>query len=71
LHINLFDNGAVELCREPPFSVACQASARWLEQVRTVDDDLFIGEQFTRNPLQNVFPAVPDNPEHELLQQEL
>jgi hypothetical protein len=39
--------------------------------VRTVDDDLFIGEQFTRNPVQNVFPAMPDPPEHELLQQEL
>jgi phosphoglycerol transferase MdoB-like AlkP superfamily enzyme len=71
LHINLFETGEVELCREPPFSAACQTSARWLEQVRTVDDDLFIGEQFTRDPVQGVLPAVPDNSEHELLQQEL
>jgi phosphoglycerol transferase MdoB-like AlkP superfamily enzyme len=71
LHINLFENGAVEVCREPPFSSACQASAHWLEQVRTVDDDLFIGEQFTRNPVPGVFPAVPENPEHEPVQQEL
>ena len=71
LHINLFEDGAVELCREPPFSTACQASAHWLEQVRTVDDDLFIGEQFTRNSLQGVFPAVPENQEHPPVQQEL
>ena len=71
LHINLFEGGEVELCREPPYSAACQTSARWLEQVRTIDDDLFIGEQFTRSRVQSVFPAVPDNAEHGLLQQEL
>ena len=71
LHINLFDTGEVELCREPPFSAACQTSARWLEQVQTVDDDLFIGEQFTRNSRQGILPVVPDNPQRELLQQEL
>ncbi len=71
LHINVFETGEVELCREPPFSAACQTSARWLEQVQTVDDDLFIGEQFTRNGLQRVFPAVPEPAERELLQQEL
>lgn len=71
LHINLFEGGEVELCREPPYSAACQTSARCLEQVRTINDDLFIGEQFTRTRVQSVFPAVPDNAEHGLLQQEL
>jgi hypothetical protein len=39
--------------------------------VRTVNDDLFIGEQFARDPVQGVFPVAPENPEHELLPQEL
>ncbi len=71
LNITLLDDGTLELCREPPFSAPCQTSAHWLEQVRTINDDLFIGEQFTRNRVQSAFPAVPDNAEQGLLQQEL
>lgn len=40
--------GAVELCKEPPFSEGCQVSSRWLQDVLVVSNDLFIGRQFTR-----------------------
>jgi phosphoglycerol transferase MdoB-like AlkP superfamily enzyme len=48
LHIDLLADGSVEVCKEPPFSKACQISTRWLQDVLTVNDDLFIGQQFTR-----------------------
>jgi hypothetical protein len=48
LHFNLFGDGRVDMCKEPPYSEACQASSRWLENVATVSNDLFIGGQFTR-----------------------
>jgi phosphoglycerol transferase MdoB-like AlkP superfamily enzyme len=41
-------NGAIELCKEPPFSDACQDTSRWLQDVIVVSNDLFIGRQFTR-----------------------
>jgi phosphoglycerol transferase MdoB-like AlkP superfamily enzyme len=48
LHFNLMADGSIEVCKEPPYSEACQASSRWLQDVLVVNDDLFIGEQFTR-----------------------
>ncbi len=48
LHFALPSNGAVELCKEPPFSESCQASSKWLQDVLVVSNDLFIGRQFTR-----------------------
>ena len=48
LHINLLDNGGIEVCKEPPYSTVCQNSSQWLQDVLTVNDDLFIGHQFTR-----------------------
>ena len=48
LHIDLLADGSIEVCKEPPFSLTCQISTRWLENVLTVNDDLFIGQQFTR-----------------------
>ncbi len=48
LHINFLADGGVEVCKEPPFSSTCQVSTRWLQDVLIVDDDLFIGRQFTR-----------------------
>jgi hypothetical protein len=48
LHFNLLADGSIEVCKEPPYSAACQASTRWLQDVLVVNDDLFIGEQFTR-----------------------
>ncbi len=50
LHIDLLEDGSIEVCKEPPFSSACQVSTRWLRDVLTVNDDLFIGQQFTRQP---------------------
>jgi hypothetical protein len=67
LHLTLLADGEVELCREPPYSPACQTSARWLQRVLTVNDDLFIGEQFTRNGAQSRFPDAPDSAQQELL----
>ena len=50
LHIDLLADGAVEVCKEPPFSPTCQISTNWLQDVQIVNDDLFIGQQFTRQP---------------------
>ena len=48
LNLLLDEAGGVELCRDPPFSGTCQVAADWLRQVRILDQDLFIGEQFAR-----------------------
>lgn len=48
LHIDLLADGGVEVCKEPPLSPVCQVSTRWLQDVLIVNDDLFIGQQFTR-----------------------
>lgn len=48
LHFNVPANGTVELCKEPPYSEACQLSSRWLENIAIVSNDLFMGRQFTR-----------------------
>ncbi|MDD1637285.1 MAG: LTA synthase family protein [Methylococcaceae bacterium] len=48
LHFNLLKDGKVDLCKEPPYSEACQKSARWLQDVSVVSNDLFIGRQYTR-----------------------
>ena len=48
LHFNLLKNGKVDLCKEPPYSEACQKSTRWLHDVIVVSNDLFIGRQYTR-----------------------
>lgn len=56
LHFDLLDDGNVEVCKEPPFSAACQISTRWLQDVLTVSNDLFIGRQFTRQ----THPAVAE-----------
>lgn len=48
LHFNMMDNGAVDMCKEPPYSDACRLSSHWLENVTTVSNDLFIGRQFAR-----------------------
>lgn len=47
LHFNILADGAVDMCKEPPYSETCQSSSRWLEDVSTVSNDLFIGRQFT------------------------
>jgi phosphoglycerol transferase MdoB-like AlkP superfamily enzyme len=48
LHIDVRADGGVEVCKQPPFSPTCQTSSRWLQNVLTVDKDLFIGQQHTR-----------------------
>lgn len=48
LHFNLLKDGKVDLCKEPPYSETCQKSARWLQNVLVVSNDLFIGRQYTR-----------------------
>ncbi len=48
LHFNILADGTVELCKEPPYSETCQLSARWLENISVVSNDLFMGRQFTR-----------------------
>ncbi len=47
LHYLVSDKGAVEACKEPPYSENCQSSADWLRDVVTVGNDLFIGKQYT------------------------
>lgn len=48
LHIDVLKDGTVEACKEPPYEGACGISARWLQNVLVVANDLFIGQQFTR-----------------------
>jgi phosphoglycerol transferase MdoB-like AlkP superfamily enzyme len=60
LHIDLLRDGSIEACKEPPYSPTCQASTRWLQDVLTVDDDLFIGQQFTRH-MQRAGKDAPRN----------
>ena len=48
LNFNLLKDGKVDVCKEPPYSEACQKSIRWLQDVLTVSNDLFIGRQYTR-----------------------
>ena len=48
LHFNVLKNGKIDVCKEPPFTESCQKSTSWLEDVVSVSNDLFIGQQFTR-----------------------
>lgn len=48
LHFNILPDGTVDMCKEPPYSAACQQSSRWLEDVSVVSNDIFMGRQFTR-----------------------
>jgi len=48
LHLDVFKNDKVDLCKEPPYSKACQKSEAWLNDVVVVSNDLFIGRQYTR-----------------------
>jgi phosphoglycerol transferase MdoB-like AlkP superfamily enzyme len=48
MHFNLLKDGKIDLCKEPPYSEPCQKSARWLQDVSVVSNDLFIGRQYTR-----------------------
>jgi phosphoglycerol transferase MdoB-like AlkP superfamily enzyme len=48
LHFNILADGTVDMCKEPPYSAACQLSSRWLENISVVSNDLFMGRQFTR-----------------------
>ncbi|MGZ5030771.1 MAG: LTA synthase family protein [Methylobacter sp.] len=48
LHFNILADGTVDMCKEPPYSEACQLSSRWLENVSIVSNDLFMGRQATR-----------------------
>jgi len=60
LHFNLMADGKIDLCAEPHYSEACAKSARWLQDVSVVGNDLFIGRQFTRPkhpPVESVKPA--------------
>jgi phosphoglycerol transferase MdoB-like AlkP superfamily enzyme len=60
LHFNVSTNGSVDTCKEPPYSDGCQLSARWLENVNIISNDLFIGRQFARpkHPMDPISPAI-------------
>ena len=47
LHYLVSETGDVEVCQEPPWTEACARSSTWLNDVVTVGDDLFVGEQHT------------------------
>jgi hypothetical protein len=64
LHFNILADGAVDMCKEPPYSEACQLSSRWLEDISVVSNDLFMGRQFTR-------PKYRPEPQPELVSTEL
>jgi phosphoglycerol transferase MdoB-like AlkP superfamily enzyme len=54
LHFNVLKDGKIDVCKEPPFSESCQKSIRWLHDVTTVSNDLFIGKQITRPKHPNI-----------------
>ncbi len=62
LHFNVLKDGKIDVCKEPPFSESCQMSTKWLQDVITVSNDLFIGRQFTRikHPLEKDFDTQPE-----------
>jgi phosphoglycerol transferase MdoB-like AlkP superfamily enzyme len=63
LHFNILPDGTVDMCKEPPYSAACQLSSRWLEDISIVSNDLFMGRQFTRPkyiPEQQPVPVLPE-----------
>lgn len=60
LHFNLTGGQKVDLCKEPPYSAGCRASASWLHDVLTVSNDLFMGRQFTRPRHLPREPAAPE-----------
>ncbi|MGR8941407.1 MAG: LTA synthase family protein [Gammaproteobacteria bacterium] len=60
LHFDVLDEGSIEVCKEPPYSEACQKSAEWLRNVNIVSNDLFIGRQVTRPQHPEMDPAVQD-----------
>jgi len=59
LHFNILAEGTVDMCKEPPYSAACQQSSRWLENISMVSNDLFMGRQFTRP---KYIPEKPPEP---------
>lgn len=65
LHFDVLNDGKVEVCKEPPYTPACETSSRWLKDVLTVTNDLFIGQQFTRQLNQKqptMQPTVTETP---------
>lgn len=59
LHFDLLKEGKIDVCKEPPFSEACQKSADWLKNVNRVSNDLFIGGQITRPQHADLEPVLP------------
>ena len=47
LHYLVSNDGHVDVCKEPPWTDSCAASAAWLRDIVTVADDLFVGGQYT------------------------
>jgi phosphoglycerol transferase MdoB-like AlkP superfamily enzyme len=48
LHFSVRNDGAMDVCKEPPYSESCLTSADWLENVSVISNDLFMGRQFSR-----------------------
>jgi hypothetical protein len=42
------NDGAMDVCKEPPYSESCLTSVDWLENVSVISNDLFMGRQFSR-----------------------
>jgi phosphoglycerol transferase MdoB-like AlkP superfamily enzyme len=63
LHLALLNNSKVEICKESDLPADCQVSARWLQDVLVVSNDLFIGKQFSRPAHPVNEPVVPSNGE--------
>jgi len=51
LHFDEWADGQIQVCKAPPYSPECEHSLAWIEAVKTVSNDLFIGGQFTRPSL--------------------
>ncbi len=47
-HFDEFNDGRISVCKQPPYSPDCEKSLKWINAVKIVSNDLFIGKQATR-----------------------
>ncbi len=51
-HFDEFKDGRINVCKAPPYSHECEQSLEWVNAIKIVSNDLFIGKQVTR-PITN------------------
>ena len=59
MHFDLLKDGAIDMCKEPPYSDTCQKSLEWMKNISIISNDLFIGRQYTRPKHMSIKPSEP------------